>query len=43
MQFELETMNAVFALQKDLSKQPQALSFEHRQAQLHQLLDFVRE
>ena len=43
MQFELETMNAVFALQKDLSKKPQALSFEHRQAQLHQLLDFVRD
>ena len=42
MQFESEAMSAVFALQKDLCKKTQALSFEHRQAQLQKLLDFVR-
>ena len=39
MQFESEAMSAVFALQKDLCKKTQALSFEHRQAQLKKLFD----
>ena len=42
MNFEFEAMNAVFALQKDLSRKAPPRSLEQRRAQLLKLLDFLK-